>query len=150
MTKEIPFKEILSPQRPILGDEMSVIPWRLLRIVALKRIFPDINDTLIYHAGKEIGIALDVAGVNELLKVVDGWKIGIVELVEKKKNKIVIDVKECVSCSGITPTGEPMCFFEGGLIDGGSTKVLGKQVTVAETRCMGGFGDDACRFEASF
>lgn len=150
MAKEITLKEILNPERPTLGNEMSVVPWRILRIMALKKMFPGITDAIMYRAGKEIGMSLDVSTAEEFLKLVSSLKLGLVEVVEKKEDKIVIDVKECVSCSGIEPTGELMCFFEGGLIAGGLEKVLGKRVDVKETKCIGGFGDEVCRFEASF
>ena len=150
MEKQVSLKEILNPKRPTLGNEMSVVPWRLLRIIALKKFIPTATDPIIYEAGKEIGKNLDVSTIEEFLKIVSSLKIGIIKVVEKKKNKVVIDVKECVSCSGITPIKEPMCFFEGGLIAGGLGKVLGKDVRVIETKCMGGFGDEVCRFEATF
>ncbi len=150
MSKEITLKKILSPVRPTLGNEMSVVPWRILRILGLKKVFPGITDAIVYRTGKEIGKSLDVSTAEELLKLINSLKIGIVKVVEQKENKIIIDVEECVSCSGIDPTGAPMCFFEGGLIAGGLEKVLNKPVTVKETKCMGGFGDEVCRFEANF
>lgn len=150
MSKQIKLKEILNPNRPTLGNEMSVVPWRLLRIVACKNLLPGIGDSMMYRAGKEIGKNLDISTAEEFVELVSSLKIGIVEVAEKGENKIVIDVKECISCSGIEPTGEPMCFFEGGLIAGGLEKVLGKRVDVKETKCIGGFGDPACRFEATF
>lgn len=150
MVKEIPLKEILTPKRPTLGNEMSVLPWRLLRILALKKLFPGITDAVLYHGAREIGGSLDISSVEEFLELVISLKLGIVKVIEQKANKIIIDVEECVSCSGITATGKPMCFFEGGLIAGGLEKVLNKRVTVKETKCMGGFGDNACRFEVTF
>ena len=74
--------------------------------------------------------------------------IGTIEIKEHSNKKIVIDVKECISCSGISPTGKPMCYFEGGLIAGALERIFNKQVKVRETKCIGGFKDEFCRFEA--
>ena len=43
-----------------------------------------------------------------------------------------------------------MCHFEGGLVAGAIAAVFRRSVRVRETACIGGCGDDACRFEISF
>ena len=52
--KDIPIEEILHPKRSILGNNMSVIPWRLLRILALTEAVNEKDaDSIIYRAGKK-------------------------------------------------------------------------------------------------
>jgi predicted hydrocarbon binding protein len=43
-----------------------------------------------------------------------------------------------------------MCHFEGGLVAGAVAAIFKEPVRVQETACIGGCGDDACRFEITF
>jgi len=59
-------------------------------------------------------------------------------------------VRECVACAGAHPGGQPTCHFESGLVAGAVAAIFRRPARVRETACIGGCGDDACRFDVEF
>jgi len=48
--------------------------------------------------------------------------------------EMVLDVYECISCSGLPVVGEPVCYFEAGIISSLMEKLYGKN-TIEEVKC---------------
>lgn len=86
-----------------------------------------------------------VTKTTELLKTL---KVGLlrVDKADVKKGEFLITVNECVSCAGVPDRGEPICYFEGGIIAGVLENFTGKDVEVKEIKCWA-MGNQTCQFE---
>ncbi len=101
-----------------------------------------------YHRGRSFGFELCRHGVindlDDLFNVFLEYRIGLIDIVEKTSSKIVIDVYECITCSGLPILGAPVCHFERGLISAVVEHLLGDN-RVEEEECWA-LGNSRCRF----
>jgi len=137
----------LRVSRPTLGDDAGVALYRLLRLVALEDIIGRGAAGTAYVAGKKLGASLGLSQVDELLELCTTLKVGVIKVPVVTPNKVRVEVYECVTCSGLTPVGRPLCHFEGGLIAGALQTIFKQKVRAIETTCIGGLGDEACGFD---
>jgi predicted hydrocarbon binding protein len=135
--------------RPSLGNDAGVALFRLLRLVALEDIIGRGAAGTAYVAGKKLGHALGVTKLEDFLDLCAALKIGIIKVPELTASRMHVDVYECVTCSGLTKVGRPLCHLEGGLIAGVVEAVLKKKARAVEVTCIGGLGHDACGFDVS-
>lgn len=150
--------DFLNPARPYMGglnadDSKYVMNFRLVRHSELDRIVGvAAANTLWYNAGKTLGILAVEKGLirslDDFLDFVVKQRIGLVEVYKESSNKARIHVYECISCAGIPNIGRPVCHFEGGLIAGVLTKLVGRCKAV-ETHCWG-TGYSFCGFDVIF
>jgi predicted hydrocarbon binding protein len=133
--------------RPSLGNDAGVALYRLLRLVALEDIIGRGAAGTAYIAGKKLGMSLGFSQVDQLLELCESLKVGVIKLPVVTPNRVRVEVFECVTCSGLTPVGRPLCHFEGGLIAGALQTIFAQKVRAIETTCIGGFGDEACGFD---
>ncbi|MBC8180566.1 DUF2507 domain-containing protein [candidate division KSB1 bacterium] len=147
MEAKIDVANVLNINRPQLGDEANIALYRLLRLVALEDIIGRGAPGVSYFAGKKLGKSLGMKSLDEFIEFCTNIKIGIIKVPVLQKNKIHVDVYECVTCSGMKPPGRTLCHFEGGLIAGVAETVLNKQVQAKEVTCIGGLGYDSCGFD---
>jgi len=144
--EQLTVEEISKTVRPELGADIGLLPWRLIRLIALNKYMGEVAGETAYIFGKQIGSALLVKTPEDLLKTVKDLKIGKAKVAEQTDTNIIIDVTECATCAGIPNIGKPVCQFEAGVISGALEKILNKTVNVTETKCWG-LGDKVCRFE---
>ncbi|MCK4401517.1 hypothetical protein KAW08_04355 [bacterium] len=143
---ELKISEIDKSERKKLGVDIPVTLFRLIRLIGMGKLLGDSSGAALYTVGKTVGETLGVKTAEELLKLVEDLKIGIPKVVEMSDKRIIVDVFECVTCSGIPNIGEVVCHFEAGLIAGALGKILGKGTKTTETKCWGK-GDKVCEFE---
>ncbi|HEX6240621.1 MAG TPA: V4R domain-containing protein [Polyangiales bacterium] len=139
----------LNVDRPSLGPDAGVALYRLLRLVALEDIIGRGAAGTAYIAGKKLGLNLGLASLDAFLSLCDTLKVGVIKVPVMTESRIHIDVFECVTCSGLTPVGRPLCHFEGGLIAGAVESILKKRARAVEVSCIGGLGDASCGFDLS-
>src|SRR5690349_5007674 len=137
----------LSILRPTLGDSAGLVLYRLLRLVALEDIIGRGAAGTAYVAGKKLGNALGLQSLDAFLELCSALKVGVIEVPVLTESRIHVDVYECVTCSGLTPVGRPLCHFEGGLVAGAVEAILKKRTRAVEVTCIGGLGHDACGFD---
>src|SRR4029079_13689801 len=101
-------------------------------------------------AGEKIGRSLGLGTLEELLALCRELKLGVVEIPVADKASVHVVVRECAACAGAHESGQATCHFEGGLIAGVISSMVGPPGHVREAACRGGCGDDACRFEITF
>jgi predicted hydrocarbon binding protein len=135
--------------RPSLGNDAGVALFRLLRLVALEDIIGRGAAGTAYVAGKKLGHALGVTKLEQFLDLCAALKIGIIEVPVLTASRIHVDVYECVTCSGLSRVGRPLCHLEGGMIAGAVESILKKKARALEVTCIGGLGHDACGFDVS-
>jgi len=147
--KKLSVGEVSKVSRPQLGPEMPVALFRVVRLIAMEDLLGRSAGSMLYNAGEKIGLTLDVKTPGDLVNLVEALKIGKVDVVEATATRIIVDVYECVTCSGMERVGHAICHFEAGLVAGALQKITGASVFVKETRCIGGLGDETCRMEAA-
>jgi predicted hydrocarbon binding protein len=133
--------------RPQLGDDVGVVLYRLLRLVALEDIIGRGAAGTAYVAGRKLGNSLGIQRLEDFLELCSSLKIGIIEVPVLTASKVHVDVYECITCSGLQPVGRTLCHFEGGLIAGVLETVTKQRARAKETTCIGGLGHDACGFD---
>ena len=145
-TKELTIDDISKIQRPTLGNTLPIPVFRILRVIALPAILENSAGPMLYSSGKFIGSQLELETVEELLKIIEDYGIGVAKILEQAEQKIVVQVDECASCSGLPNVGQFICDFEGGFISGALEKILRKRITTTEVKCWAN-GDETCVFE---
>ena len=138
--------DIDKPDRKKLGLDVPVTMFRLIRLIGFGKLLGASSGAATYVVGKSVGETLGIKTAEEFLKLIEDLKIGIPRIMEMSEKKVVIQLYECVTCSGIPNIGETVCHFEAGLIAGALGKILGKNAKTTETKCWGK-GDKLCEFE---
>lgn len=156
----IDLMDITRPKRPFLGkeatDDLDTLYVTTFRIGGSK------NPVSLAKAGYGTdivgGIELGTNLVkNGLLKSVDDiapflakYKIGILDIFKEEETedgkKLDLRVYECIECSGLPNIGEPICYFETGMIIGILGELTGKKVSAEEIRCWTS-GYSFCQFD---
>jgi predicted hydrocarbon binding protein len=137
----------ISVLRPTLGNDAGVALYRLLRLVALEDIIGRGAAGTAYVAGKKLGNSLNLPTLDAFLELCNSLKIGVIEVPILTDNRILVDVYECITCSGMRPVGRTLCHFEAGLIAGVVETVVKKRAKAKEVTCIGGLGHDSCGVE---
>ncbi|MEQ1569304.1 MAG: V4R domain-containing protein [Myxococcota bacterium] len=143
----ITLENALRVERPELGPYAPVALFRLVRLVALEAIVGRGASGTFFVAGKRLGESLGLTKVDEFLKLCDQLSIGKIDVIQHSSTHFHIDVRECVTCSGMAAVGRPICHFEGGLISGALKGILQADNRTREVTCIGGLGDQACGFD---
>lgn len=147
--------------RACLGDSMPVMVYRLLEYslndVLAREYGAEQADELLrkggYLAGAELAknllpldapIAEFTAALQRTLK---DYLIGIlrIESLDEKTGEFVLTVGEDLDCSGLPVTGEIVCKYDEGFLEGIMKTYTGKSYCVREIDCWAS-GDRVCRF----
>jgi serine/threonine protein kinase/predicted hydrocarbon binding protein len=140
----------LRVSRPTLGPEAGVGLYRLLRMAAFDASAGDEAVAAATAAGEKVGRSLGMVKLDELVALLGSMKLGIVEAAAVTESTVRVVVRECAACAGALPSGKAVCHFEAGRVSGAVASIFERPVRVRETACIGGCGDDACRFEIDF
>lgn len=152
----------LSVGRPNLGEETSVVVYRLMQYtfkdVFSKELGKQKTIELFVKAGALAGkefcrnvldtsVPFDefIANLKEKLVAL---KVGVLRIEEADKEKLqfVLTVSEDLDCSGLPIFGESVCDYDEGFIAGILEEYTGKKFIVKEVDCWA-TGDRTCRFE---
>jgi len=146
--KDLSIADLL-PNRPTVGNDTSVVLWRLVRLVGMYDILGEETETISYFTGKKIGRMLEAKDAGELCRKLTDMKIGTLTVSTDVPGLVQVSIKECLTCSGITPPlGRPICQLEVGIVAGALERMYAdKKVSGIETKCIGGLGDDVCLVE---
>lgn len=141
----------IMPDRPSMGNDVSVLLWRVIRVIGLNSILGEEAEMVSYLTGKHIGKMLQIKDVDDLLKQLTDLKVGKLSATVNSPEAVHIAIEECVTCAGISPAlGKPLCSLEVGLVTGALETINpGKKVTGVESKCIGGLGDPVCLAECN-
>jgi len=150
--------DLLSPIRPYFSslcrdDDKYVGIFRLALFSSIKGL--DLDAVALayhFHTGRSLGYELVNKGVikslDDLLTVFIEYRAGLPCIVKESHDNMIIDVYECISCSGLPIIGKPVCYFEAGLLSAILEKLI-RTNKVEETKCWS-LGDTKCTFIVSF
>ncbi|MBI4814208.1 MAG: hydrocarbon-binding protein, partial [Methanobacterium sp.] len=145
----VDLKDIISPERPFLGkdasgdlDSLYVTTFRVGNLKKPISLAKTGYGTDVV-AGIELGANLVKNGliksVDEIADFLAKYKIGILDIFNEKEiedgKKLDLRVYECIECSGLPNIGEPVCYFETGMIIGILRELTHKEVSAEEIRC---------------
>jgi len=141
--------ENIQSDRPTIGNDVSVVLWRLARVIGLHSILEEETPTVIYFAGKQIGKMLGAKSIQEIKEKLVELKIGTIDFPVANEEAIHMSIGECVTCAGIKPSlGRPICQLEAGIVVGALEAIYpDKKISGEETKCIGGLGDKVCLVE---
>jgi predicted hydrocarbon binding protein len=146
-TERVDVANAISVLRPTLGNDAGVALYRLLRLVALEDIIGRGAAGTAYVAGKKLGNSLRLPTLDAFLELCNSLKIGVIEVPILTDSRILVEVYECITCSGMRPVGRTLCHFEAGMIAGVVETVVKKRAKAREVTCIGGLGHDSCGVE---
>lgn len=138
--------QLKEPERPILGPEVPLTTFRLLRLVGMQEILGESTGPTLYMAGKTVGKQLAFPDVDSFLTFVRKQKIGVPELERVDNNNLIVRMGECMTCTGLPDLGRFLCHFESGLIAGALESILGRRTKSTQTKGIS-CGDPYCQFE---
>ncbi|KKM11479.1 hypothetical protein SY88_08430 [Clostridiales bacterium PH28_bin88] len=138
--------EIAKINRPKLGRQVPLEVFRMLRLVGIRGGLPMGGKSITATVGREIGKNLGCNSLEELLQLLQTYRIGIPSILERSDNHLLIALDDCLVCKGMDNIGEKVCDLEGAIIEGALTAIIGKTVRVTEIKCNCN-GDEACVYE---
>lgn len=144
----IHMQDIHQIDRPSLGKNVSLELFRMIRLIGIYNSLPMGGRSTTNVVGRAIGDQLEVSTVDELLRALQTLGVGIPRITERTDSRLVLQLDECMVCSGMEPIGERICDFEGAILEAALTKVLGKRVSVKETKCNM-MGEGCCEYTAT-
>ncbi len=149
--------------RPNLGPTTSVEVYRLMQFslkeVLVRRYGREQTDRILYEAGRVAGREFCTAQLNKELN----WPEFVAQFQEKLKElnvsvlrmeksdlermQFVITIAEDLDCSGLPVSGETVCDYDEGFLEGVLSTYLGRDFEVREVDCWAS-GGRICRFTA--
>jgi len=138
--------------RSQLGRNVSADIFRVLRFSAFDRIFGKGSNAVTMSVGREIGLSLGNSLKSGLpddyfFNVASFFRdnnIGVIS-VSQDKNIFILNVEECVTCSGMPNQDKFVCAFEGGIISGIFESYYSEAFIAEEIKCWA-HGDSICQF----
>lgn len=158
--RKIRIEDITSPVRPFLGKEVGedkdstyVSTFRMGNFNLPEYLAKTCQGTTCV-GGLEFGSNLVkqklINSIEDLVNFSADYKIGIVDVFKEEEvngeKRLDIRVYECIDCAGLPNIGEPVCFFETGIITGVLKELTKKEVFAEEIRCWTS-GYSFCHFE---
>lgn len=134
------------PQRDTLGYDVPVSFLRMV-LLSLENILEEDAPLTFQTVGRAIGRLLGPPSLEQLPKTFQDAKIGLINIEKQAEDKVVIEMRECVGCSGMTNYNESVSQFEQGLVAGAMEVATGKTVYIREVKCCTQ-GQNYCQFEA--
>jgi len=144
--KEYDLQEIASFARPILGEDVPLVLFRILRIIGMRRLLGESAGQTLYMMGKSVGNMLNPATMADFERIIRELKIGIPEIALDEEDRKVVKLRECITCAGFPVTGEMFCDMESGIIAGLLERLCGKKAKSTQTKSWSS-GYNYCEFD---
>jgi predicted hydrocarbon binding protein len=98
--------------------------------------------------GKEAGAMLwkpdPTEYLREVCQFVRDSRIGLLQPREVSASVLVVDLDECITCSGMANIGKRLCQFEVGFVAGVAEVLVKKKTKAIETKCNAN-GEGTCQ-----
>ncbi len=145
----------LKIDRPVLGDSIPLTIFRAFRHFSAGYAEDIMGEkgaaAIFYNAGKTLGIEVGKSLHTETLEkymesvkeFVKEQKVGILVPVSVEKDRMVLQIDECITCAGMPNIGRRICHFEAGFVGGLVEAFTGGRVVAKETKCNA-MGEGIC------
>ncbi|WP_242837269.1 sigma 54-interacting transcriptional regulator [Alkaliphilus transvaalensis] len=105
-----------------------------------------VEEEIYYNTAKNFGKRLNITDYEMLREKMAELGIGQVRIILISNDKIIIQLYECFTCGEMEYIGDPICYFEGGILAGAISNICGQNMDAVESKCNA-LGDDYCEFE---
>lgn len=144
--KEYSYDDIKGVIRPTLGDTVPLTLFRILRIIGMRNLLGESAGPTLYMMGKSVGNMLAPKTMDEFESTIRELKIGIPEIELATEDRLIVNLRECITCAGFSYTGELFCDMESGIIAGLLEKVFNKKARSTQTKSWS-IGFNYCQFD---
>ena len=144
--KEYTLREITPTARPGLGDDVPLVLFRTLRIIGMRSLLGESSGQTLYVMGKSVGKMLGAQTMEEFEKTLRELRIGLPEVTIIDADHLVVKLYECITCAGVSYSGEMFCDMESGIIAGLIEKVYGRKAKSTQTASWS-MGYNYCEFD---
>jgi predicted hydrocarbon binding protein len=140
--------------RKTLGENLPVNIYRIMRLFGVGQIVGSASNAVMINSGRTLGKTLGETFKSQsgslesfIGNVTDFFKTNSVGLVSIRQdsNTYLVQVDECVTCSGVPDSGQFICGLEGGIVVGIFQAYFNKNFFIKEIKCWAN-GDDNCLF----
>lgn len=140
------FEDMRKIDRKTLGKEVPLELFRAIRLIGMREGLPLEGRGTTASIGRKIGESLPVSTLEELLEQFAALQIGLPHIVYRDDKLIRIVVEDCF-CKGLPRMEEKkVCDLEGAILEGALGRIMGRKVSVKETKCNV-CGDEHCEYE---
>lgn len=146
VVKEYSYDDIKSSIRPTLGDTVPLSLFRILRIIGMRDLLGESAGPTLYMMGKSVGNMLAPKSMDEFETTIRELRIGIPEIERVTEDRLLVNLRECITCAGFSNTGEMFCDMESGIIAGLLEKVFNKKARSTQTKSWS-VGYNYCQFD---
>ncbi|QNO15812.1 sigma 54-interacting transcriptional regulator [Alkalicella caledoniensis] len=107
-----------------------------------------LEEEIYYNTAKNFGTRLNITSFDMLTEKMSELGIGQVRITLISDSKIIVQLHECFTCGEMEYRGESICYFEGGILAGAISSILGRNMDAVETNCHA-LGDNYCEFKVT-
>lgn len=107
-----------------------------------------LEEEIYYNTAKNFGTRLNITSFDMLTEKMSELGIGQVRITLISDSKIIVQLHECFTCGEMEYRGEAICYFEGGILAGAISSILGRNMDAVETNCHA-LGDNFCEFKVT-
>ncbi|MGD0228997.1 MAG: V4R domain-containing protein [Syntrophorhabdales bacterium] len=144
--REYTLQDIRGIARPLLGEDVPLTLFRILRIIGMRSLLGEASGHTLYIMGKSVGNMLNAKTVEDFKKTIRELRIGIPEIEVADEDHVTVKLYECITCAGFPFTGEMFCDMESGIIAGLLEKVYGKKARSTQVASWSA-GSTYCAFD---
>jgi hypothetical protein len=148
-------QEVAKTHRPVLGSDIPLLVFRVFRHFSagyVEEVMGRGAAVVFQNGGRELG---KEAGamiwkpdpteyLREVCQFVRDSRIGILHPREVSESVLVVDLDECITCSGMANIGKRICQFEVGFVAGVAEVLVKKKTKAIETKCNAN-GEGTCQ-----
>jgi predicted hydrocarbon binding protein len=148
-------EEVAKTHRPVLGSDIPLLVFRVFRHFSAGYVEEVLGRgaAVVFQnggrdLGKEAGAMLwkpdPTEYLREVCQFVRDSRIGILLPREVSSSVLVVDLDECITCSGMANIGKRICQFEVGFVAGVAEVLVKKKTKAVETKCNAN-GEGTCQ-----
>ncbi|SRR5579871_520562 len=147
--------EVAKTHRPVLGSDVPLLVFRVFRHFSagyVEEVMGRGAAVVFQNAGRDLGKEAGAmiwrpdptAYLREVCQFVRDSRIGLLQPREVTGERLVVDLDECITCSGMANVGKRICQFEVGFVAGVAEVLIKKKAKAVETKCNAN-GEGTCQ-----
>jgi predicted hydrocarbon binding protein len=148
-------EEVAKTHRPVLGTDIPLLVFRVFRHFSagyVEEVMGRGAAVVFQNGGRDLGREAGAMiykpdpteYLREVCQFVRDSRIGILLPREVSATELVVDLDECITCSGMSNIGKRICQFEVGFVAGVAEVLVKKKTRAIETKCNAN-GEGTCQ-----
>jgi len=145
---QLSLEKISGQMKKKIGGHVPLVLFAIFRMFALKNLLRGRMHITAYTVGRQIGLGLKIDSPDSLKKEMTKLGIGPVVIKRLDSEGVKIILEGSITSMGIKNSGQPICYFERGLLSGAAERIIRKKVDLIEETCCSQ-GDPYCTFRGT-